>query len=91
MQVKKAVQTPVIVVGKIFSPQLAESILELQQADLVAMARALIADPEWPKKVAEGREREIARCREELKCLSSHPMACFVNKSLPPENIGNPL
>jgi len=91
VQVKKAVKTPVIVVGKIFSPQLAESMLELQQADLVAMARALIADPEWPRKVAECREREISRCKEDLKCLRSHPMTCIVNKSLPPENIDDPL
>ena len=87
VNVKRAIKAPVIVVGKIFSPQLAENILELQQADLIAMARALIADPEWPRKVAEGRDREIARCKEDLKCLGSHPMKCIVNKSLPPQDI----
>jgi 2,4-dienoyl-CoA reductase-like NADH-dependent reductase (Old Yellow Enzyme family) len=87
-QLKKAVKIPVIVVGKIYSPQLAENILELEQADLVALGRSLIADPGWPRKVREGREREIMRCKEDLKCLRvGGPIQCVVNKSLPPEGI----
>ena len=90
VQVKEAVNIPTVAVGKIFSPQLAENILGLQQADLIAMARALIADPELPRKVAEGREDEILRCKEDFKCVrclsEGKPIACAVNKSLPPKN-----
>jgi len=95
VQVKRSVSIPTIAVGKIFSPQLAENILELKQADMVAMARSLIADPEWPRKVLEGRDREILRCKEDLKCLRSlskdEPIGCVVNKSLPPKDIDVPI
>ena len=90
-KVKEAVNVPTVAVGKIFSPQLAENILELGQADLVATARSLIADCKWPLKVREGRDREILRCKEDLKCLRSlsmdQPMSCAVSKSLPPKEI----
>ena len=89
--VKKTVKIPIITVGKIFSPQLAENILLLKQSDLIAMARALIADPELPRKLLEGRDRDILRCREDFRCLRSlgerKPLACIVNKRLPPEDI----
>ena len=88
VELKKALNIPVVAVGKIYSPQLAENILELKQADLIALGRSLIADPEWPRKVREGREREISRCKEDLKCLRiAGPIQCLVNKSLPPEGI----
>jgi 2,4-dienoyl-CoA reductase-like NADH-dependent reductase (Old Yellow Enzyme family) len=94
VQVKAAISAPTIAVGKIFSPQLAENILELGQADLVATARSLVADCKWPLKVKEGRDREILRCKEDLKCLRSlskdKPMACAVSKSLPPKGINDP-
>jgi 2,4-dienoyl-CoA reductase-like NADH-dependent reductase (Old Yellow Enzyme family) len=93
-QVKRAVKTPTITVGKIFSPQLAENILELKQADLVAMARSLIADPELPRKILEGKDREIIRCKEEFRCLKSlgdrKPMACVADKRLPPKDLNVP-
>ncbi len=94
VQVKRITKIPVITVGKIFSPQLAENILELKQADLIAMARALIADPELPRKVFEGKDRDILRCREDFLCLRSlgqqKPVKCAVNKFLPPPNIETP-
>lgn len=64
--VKKTVSIPVITVGRITDPLLAEKILEEGKADLVAMGRALIADPELPKKVAEQRFDDIRRC---IGCL----------------------
>jgi hypothetical protein len=54
--------TPVVTTGKIATPALAEEILEQERADLIGMARALLADPDWPKKVREGREQELIRC-----------------------------
>jgi 2,4-dienoyl-CoA reductase-like NADH-dependent reductase (Old Yellow Enzyme family) len=55
-------QTPTITSGKIPSPALAEEILQSGSADLIGLARALLCDPEWPKKAKEGRENEIVRC-----------------------------
>jgi dimethylglycine catabolism A len=54
--------TPVVTTGKINTPQLAEAILARSQADLIGMARALLADPDWPKKARLGREDRIVRC-----------------------------
>lgn len=60
--IKEAVTKPVIVVGRINNPRLAEEIIEQGKADLVAMGRALLADPELPKKAYEGRTSEIRMC-----------------------------
>jgi 2,4-dienoyl-CoA reductase-like NADH-dependent reductase (Old Yellow Enzyme family) len=54
--------TPVVTTGKIRSPRQAEETLRRGAADLVGMARALLADPDWPRKVREGREGAIVRC-----------------------------
>jgi 2,4-dienoyl-CoA reductase-like NADH-dependent reductase (Old Yellow Enzyme family) len=55
-------QIPVITAGRIPTPQVAESILQNQEADLVGIARPILCDPYWPKKHMEGREKEILRC-----------------------------
>lgn len=55
-------QIPVIAVGRIVDPRQAEGILAEGQADFVAMNRAIIADPELPKKVMEGRLDDIRTC-----------------------------
>jgi len=60
--VKKAVKIPVMAVGKIGDPFYAEHILRQGKADLVAMGRALIADPDLPNKAAEGRFDDIRYC-----------------------------
>ena len=67
--VKRAVKVPVIAVGKIGDPFTAESILEQDKADFVALGRALIADPEWPNKTREGRVDEIRQCIYCNNCL----------------------
>jgi len=61
-RIKKAVEIPVITVGRINDPELAEKILQEEKADLVALCRALIADPEFPNKAAEGRLDDIRKC-----------------------------
>lgn len=53
---------PVLVAGRVNQPQEAERILELGQADAVAMTRALISDPLLPSKAASGRSDEIRAC-----------------------------
>lgn len=60
--VKGVVKVPVITVGYIYEPKLAEGIIRHKCADLVALGRALLADPEWPNKVKEGRFDQIRKC-----------------------------
>ena len=60
--IKKEVSIPVITVGVIREPQVAETILEQGKADFIALGRALIADPDWPIKAQEGRAEEIYSC-----------------------------
>ena len=59
---KKVVKIPVITVGKMNYPELAERVLQEGKADFVAMGRGLLADPEWPNKVKAGRIEDIAPC-----------------------------
>ena len=61
-RVKAAVRTPVIVTGRIVTPAQAEEVLASGAADLVGMTRALIADPELPRKAREGRLDDIRVC-----------------------------
>lgn len=65
-EMKKAVQIPVIAVGRINDVEIAESVLQSKKADLVTMARASLADPELPNKVLKGRGDEVIRC---IGCL----------------------
>lgn len=60
--IKEVVKIPVIAVGRINDIKLAEEIVDKGQADLVSMGRALIADPELPKKAMENRLGEIRPC-----------------------------
>jgi 2,4-dienoyl-CoA reductase-like NADH-dependent reductase (Old Yellow Enzyme family) len=53
---------PVVASGKIRTPKLAEEILNSGGADLIGMARALLADPDWPRKVRDGQESRIVHC-----------------------------
>jgi len=80
--IKKAVQIPVIGVGKIRDPDFAEKLLEAGRVDFIALGRSLIADPEWPIKAAEGRVREIRRCISCNRCMrimSRKKIRCAVN------------
>ena len=60
--IRQTVDVPVIAVGKIATRAMAESILQAGQADLVALGRPLIADPDWPLKIQEEREHDIVPC-----------------------------
>ncbi|HEY4753471.1 MAG TPA: hypothetical protein VIH37_09310, partial [Candidatus Limnocylindrales bacterium] len=61
-RVKAVVSVPVLVAGRITQPQDAEVILAAGQADMCAMTRALICDPELPAKAAHGRLDDIRAC-----------------------------
>lgn len=59
---KKALKVPVITVGLLGNPKLAESVLKEGKADFIALGRSLLADPEWPNKVKEGAFDDIRPC-----------------------------
>jgi NADPH-dependent 2,4-dienoyl-CoA reductase/sulfur reductase-like enzyme len=61
-EIKKVVKIPVIVAGKLGDPMLAEKVLKDGKADLIAMGRPLLADPELPQKAYEGRLGDIRPC-----------------------------
>jgi 2,4-dienoyl-CoA reductase-like NADH-dependent reductase (Old Yellow Enzyme family) len=61
--IKAAVpDVPVFAVHRVVTPVEAEAILEAGQADAVTLVRALIADPDWPRKAASGRDDEVRPC-----------------------------
>ena len=60
--IKSQVKIPVIAVGRINHPAIAEAILARGDADFVATGRALTADPHWPRKALEGRTDDIRQC-----------------------------
>ena len=80
---KKAVDIPVVTVGAISTPEMAEQTLEEGKADVIAMGRALIADPYLPLKARTGREDEICPCTRCLHCrghMDTHKhFSCSVN------------
>jgi len=59
---KRVVKVPVIAVGKLGYPELAERVLQEGKADFICLGRALLADPEWPNKVKKGRLEDIRPC-----------------------------
>ncbi|UCB50873.1 MAG: FAD-dependent oxidoreductase [Deltaproteobacteria bacterium] len=61
-QVRSSVSIPVIAIGKINSPNMANAVIAQGKADFVAMARALIADPDLPQKAASGKIDDIRGC-----------------------------
>ncbi len=82
--IKKVVQVPVATVGRIVDPGMAEDILQRGKADLITLGRALLADPDFPKKAREGRAEEIRPCIACLQgCLDrlyqGLPITCMVN------------
>ena len=75
--------TPVITAGSITDPHMADKIVEEGKADLIAMGRGLIADPELLKKVEKGGIKDIRRCIRCNECVgrlrSGRRISCTVN------------
>ena len=80
---KERVDVPIIVVGAITDPEMAEQIIAEGKADFVAMGRGLIADPEWPNKARRGEDEDIRPCIGCYNCLEvmheRHYFGCDVN------------
>lgn len=83
--IKEAVSIPVIAVGSL-GPELGDWILRHGMADAIAMGRRLMADPELPRKVTEGRLEDIRPCMACLECRTAfqkyRPTSCRVNAAL---------
>jgi len=80
--VRRVVGVPVMAVGRIHDPALAERILREGSADLVAMGRPLLADPDLAEKARSGRVSEIRRCISCESCIDSMEtarMSCAIN------------
>jgi 2,4-dienoyl-CoA reductase-like NADH-dependent reductase (Old Yellow Enzyme family)/thioredoxin reductase len=69
-KIKEYVDLPVIAANRINDPFTAEKILAEGKADLIGMARALLADPELPNKAHNGRTDEIVPCLGCSECLA---------------------
>jgi 2,4-dienoyl-CoA reductase (NADPH2) len=84
--VKKAVDVPVMMAFRQFLPHIPEKAIAGGQIDFVEMCRPMIADPEFPNKVREGREEEIVPCIACNVCFSRlyyhQPIMCSVRPSL---------
>ncbi|HYF09512.1 MAG TPA: NAD(P)-binding protein, partial [Acetobacteraceae bacterium] len=84
-QVKAAVgrETVVVQSTRIQTPEQAEQILAAGEGDMVGLCRALIVDPEWPRKTREGRAQEIRRCIACNQCwdwiAAAEPIGCATN------------
>ena len=80
--IKSEVEIPVIAVGRIRNPIMADQIIRDGKADLVSMGRALIADPQIPNKAAEGRFEDIVPCISCNRCIQTlrqGEVRCSVN------------
>lgn len=82
-QIKQHVSVPVIAIGGLSDPAQMEQIVASGQADAVAMARALLADPELPNKVMANRGDEVVKCLRCFVCMAERPVTqtrrCAVN------------
>lgn len=80
-KIKQAVSIPVVCVGRINDPALALSILSQKYADMIALGRQSICDPEFPNKVKENREEEIFHC---TGCMQR----CYYSKGCDEQDTG---
>ena len=92
-RVKNVVKIPVVAVGRLEVPEIAEKVVEEKKADIIALGRGLLADPYWPIQVQEGRIEDIRPC---LGChdacferffVNSRPLCCTVNPAVGRERL----
>lgn len=82
-EIKKHVSKPVSTIGAINDPAMMEEILSSGKADVIYMARELLADPFLPQKVMSGEEDKIVKCLRCFTCMAERPTTqtrrCAVN------------
>ena len=92
-EIKKHVSVPVATIGGLNDPEQMEEIIASGKADIVYMARALLADPFLPRKVEENREEDIVRCLRCYTCMAERATTstrrCTVNPLIGREIEGN--
>lgn len=88
---KEVVNIPVMVVGKLMNPKLAEKVIEDGRADLVSYTRPMFADPHFPRKMVEGRYDDIRKCCGCDRCVgdgfSGRMTECSINASFQREQV----
>lgn len=67
---KEMKHTPVVTVGALGDPELMESIIAEGRADIIALARPLLADPELPNKLKAGKADQVSPCLRCMACIS---------------------
>jgi 2,4-dienoyl-CoA reductase (NADPH2) len=82
--VREVVDVPVIAVGRIHSPELAERILADGRADFIAMARPLLADPDLPNKLVAGTPGRVRRCISCENCIDAMELRFSVDCAVNP-------
>lgn len=86
-EVKKVTDVPVVTVCRVNDPYIAEELIASGKADMVAMGRASLADPDLPRKAGEGRFEDIRHC---IGCnfgcvgylFDNKPITCIVNPTV---------
>lgn len=82
-EIKKHVSIPVATIGALNDPEMMEEIIASGKADVVEMARALLADPELPNKVMSNRDKDIVKCLRCFTCMAERATTstrrCTVN------------
>lgn len=90
-EIRKRFDIPTITVGSIRTPEVAEKILASKKADLVAIGRGLICEPEWVNKVEQGDAKILRKCIScNVGCVvnriyASKPIKCTLNPEVVPE------
>ena len=95
--IKKAVNVPISAVGRIVDAEMAERVIESGKADIVALGRPLLADPDWGEKIAAGKGCDIRRCiscnkgctdaiqnRQFISCVLNAENGCETTRSITP-------
>ncbi len=98
-KIKQNVSIPVSTVGRIVSPELASSIVDSNKADIVAIGRPLLADPDWVVKLMENKAKDIRQCimcnkgctdriqnREFLSCVLNAENGYELERKIVPAN-----
>jgi 2,4-dienoyl-CoA reductase-like NADH-dependent reductase (Old Yellow Enzyme family)/thioredoxin reductase len=93
-EIRHDARVPVMAVGRINNPELAEEIISNESADLVGIGRALLADPLFPEKARAGDTHLIRKCIACNTCrgriaVKKHPVRCAVNPVTGRERVFN--
>ncbi len=85
-RIKQAVNIPVSCAMRITEPEMARQAIDNDELDMVTMARALIADPDWPNKAKAGEDNAIRKCICCCNCFdqafAKKQIECSVNPAL---------